>query len=315
MQTPVPFPTLETERLLLREIVPADAHELFAIHGDEALMRWFGVDPLQDVAGAEKLITTFASWRAQPNPGTRWGIQRKGEQRLCGTCGLFGWNRAWRKCTVGYELAAHAQGKGYMHEALTSMLDWGFTNMELNRVEAQAHAENTASLRSLSRLGFRQEGLLRELGYWRGGYHDLLGFSLLRRDWESRHGEDGLRVSALAVAAVLVHVPEVEAALAWYQSAFPDAVRRRIEDFDVDSLTVGGVQLEIVPADDKVAAGAAGCVVYWRVAQFEDALAHMEAIGATLYRGPMAIEQGQRMCQLRDPWGNCIGLRGPARSA
>lgn len=115
------------------------------------------------------------------------------------------------------------------------------------------------------------------------------------------------------IAAVLVHVPEVEAALAWYQRTFPDAVRRRIEDFDFDYLAVGDVHLEIVPADDKVAAGAAGSVVYWRVAQFEDALAHMQSIGATLYRGPMDIEQGQRMCQLRDPWGNCIGLRGPAR--
>lgn len=181
-----PFPTIETARLVLREIVLEDAGDLFSIHGDESLMRWFGVDPLKDLSGAEKLVALFASWRAQPNPGTRWGIQVKGESHLSGTCGLFAWNRAWRKCTVGYELAAAAQGKGYMHEALSAMLDWGFANMELNRVEAQVHPENAASIRSVSRLGFRQEGLLRELGYWRGEYHDMLQYSLLRKDWEER---------------------------------------------------------------------------------------------------------------------------------
>ena len=113
------------------------------------------------------------------------------------------------------------------------------------------------------------------------------------------------------VSAVLVHVPDVEAALAWYERALPGAVRCRVEDFDHDYLAIGEVQLEIVPADEKVATGAAGSVVYWRVAEFDGALAHMQNVGATLYRGPMDIEHGQRMCQVLDPWGNCIGLRGP----
>lgn len=39
-------------------------------------------------------------------------------------------------------------------------------------------------------------------------------------------------------------------------------------------------------------------------------LAHFLSIGATLYSGPMAIEKQQSMCQVRDLWGNCIGLRG-----
>jgi predicted enzyme related to lactoylglutathione lyase len=115
------------------------------------------------------------------------------------------------------------------------------------------------------------------------------------------------------VSAVLVHIPDVEAGLAWYQRAFPHAVRSRIEAFDFDYLAIDEINLEIVPADERVAAGAAGSVVYWRVPQIEDALAHMQNVGATLYRGPMDIEQGQRMCMVRDPWGNCIGLRGPSR--
>ena len=88
-----PFPVLETQRLLLREIVAEDAPALFSIHGDAVLMQWFGFDPLPDVSAAENLVKVFAAWRNQPNPGTRWAIQLKHDPTLVGTCGLYGWNR------------------------------------------------------------------------------------------------------------------------------------------------------------------------------------------------------------------------------
>lgn len=113
------------------------------------------------------------------------------------------------------------------------------------------------------------------------------------------------------IAAVLVHVSDVEAGLAWYQQAFPAAVRSRIGTDNFEVLSVGNVQVEIVPSDEKVSSGACGSVVYWSVADFESALQHMQSVGAKLYRGPMKIEDGLSMCQVRDPWGNCIGLRGP----
>lgn len=177
------FPTLETERLLLREIVHADAPALFAVHGDPVAMKWFGADPLLDEAAALKLVDVFAGWRSMANPGTRWGIQVKEQSSIIGTCGLFAWHRAWRKCTLGYELNPNSQGRGYMQEALRACLTWGFDQMELNRVEAQVHPDNATSVRSLERLGFKQEGLLRQLGFWRGQYHDMHQYSLLRHEW------------------------------------------------------------------------------------------------------------------------------------
>jgi hypothetical protein len=81
-------------------------------------------------------------------------------------------------------------------------------------------------------------------------------------------------------------------------------------DKEFECLELEGIQLEIVPADEKVASGAAGSVVYWNVANFDVALSHFQSIGATPYRCPGEIEDGMRMCQVRDPWSNCIGLRG-----
>jgi ribosomal-protein-alanine N-acetyltransferase len=176
------FPTIETERLVLREIVATDASALFAIHGDADAMRWFGADPLVDIAQAEKMIETFASWRQMPNPGTRWGIQRRSDSALIGSCGLFKWNRGWKSCVTGYELAQSAWDQGFMVEALHAVLVWGFEHMELHRVEAQVNPENAASLKLLQRLGFVHEGHMREAGFWLGKHHDLLQFGLLRRE-------------------------------------------------------------------------------------------------------------------------------------
>ena len=63
------------------------------------------------------------------------------------------------------------------------------------------------------------------------------------------------------------------------------------------------MRIEIVKADEKVSAGPSGTVVYWQV----------ENLAAKLYRGPMNIENGEAMCQVQDPWGSCIGLRGTLR--
>jgi predicted enzyme related to lactoylglutathione lyase len=112
------------------------------------------------------------------------------------------------------------------------------------------------------------------------------------------------------IEAVLVHVANVEEALAWYQHAFPEAIRSRLQNTDFEFLSLGGVHLEFVLSDKKVTSGPYGTVVYWHVNHFEAVLHHMQSIGAKLYRGPIQIEEGKSMCQVQDPWDNCIGLRG-----
>ncbi|WP_228778535.1 MULTISPECIES: VOC family protein [unclassified Polaromonas] len=113
------------------------------------------------------------------------------------------------------------------------------------------------------------------------------------------------------IAAVMVHVGNVAEAFTWYERAFPGAAHKRVAGQDFEYLSVGAVSLELVLSDAKVSSGASGSVVYWQVPDIETSLRHFQSIGATLYRGPVLIEEGQAMCQVRDPWGNCIGLRGP----
>lgn len=113
------------------------------------------------------------------------------------------------------------------------------------------------------------------------------------------------------ITAVMVHCPAPAEALAWYEQALPAARRVSLEAFNFTFLQLGELRIEFVPSDEKVGAGPAGTVVYWEVEDFQAALRGLRGLGASLYRGPMAIENGQSMCQVQDPWGNCIGIRGP----
>ena len=73
-----------------------------------------------------------------------------------------------------------------MTEALCAILNFGFGEMELNRIESVVMPENTASIIMLEKLGFRNEGLLEEYEKWGSkGFVDLCMFAMLRKDWSN----------------------------------------------------------------------------------------------------------------------------------
>lgn len=176
-----PFPVLHTPRLRLRALTADDAPALFEIYRNVDAMRWFGIDPMTEIAQAHALIAAFARWRTQANPGTRWGLEHDGS--VLGSCGLFKWNRDWNSCSLACELAPAAWGNGLMSEALRAILGWGFAQMQLHRIEALVHPQNSACQTLLHRLGFTREGVLREAGRWNGRYQDLQVFSLLSHEY------------------------------------------------------------------------------------------------------------------------------------
>ncbi len=179
-----PFPELRTDRLRLRQIFRSDAPALFEIHSDVEWMRWYGVDALTELTQAVELTGLFAGW-FHVGTGFRWGLERLRDQRLIGTCGLFRWNKSWRNCAIGYEIMRDCHGHGYMREALTAVLEYGFNVMHLHRIQAETHPDNQASIGLATRLGFQFEGVHREQAFWGGRYHDLNCYSLLERNWRA----------------------------------------------------------------------------------------------------------------------------------
>lgn len=177
--------TLRTRRLLLRPLRADDAPVLFAIHSDPLVMRYWSTPPWPSIEPAHAMIERD-SVAMSSGEYLRLGVERHGDAQLIGQCTLFDWDRQNRRAEIGYGMAAHAWGRGFMHEALCALVEFGFATLELNRIEADIDPRNAASARSLERLGFRREGFLRERWIVGGVVSDTALYGLLLSDWRSR---------------------------------------------------------------------------------------------------------------------------------
>ena len=180
------FPHLETERLVLRRLRPADAESIFAILSDRELTRFYDDEAFTELSQAREQIEAwdrgYDPWRH-----IRWGITRRGSGQVIGTCGCYSFHRWHARASLGYELARPYWRRGIMTEALGAVIDFGFRKVGLNRMQALLMPGNVASVKLLEKLGFRGEGVLRQYENWRDkGYVDLLIFSLLQDEWEDR---------------------------------------------------------------------------------------------------------------------------------
>lgn len=176
------WPTLTTPRTRLRALADGDQAFVLAHFGDPDVGRYLvDAEPPASLKEAQGII----EWsRARPEEPTqnRWAIVLASEDRPIGTCGFHKWDRRNRIAELGFDLASPHWRQGLMAEVLPVVIEYGFTGMGLNRIEAFVHHENEACRGLLQKLGFCHEGRLRARFLGRGRYHDHDLFSRLRSD-------------------------------------------------------------------------------------------------------------------------------------
>jgi RimJ/RimL family protein N-acetyltransferase len=163
------FPTLTTDRLVLRAVTDSDAPALFEIFSNPEVMRFWSRPPMESTEEAFSLVRDIeAGWNARTL--LQWGVTLKSEDLVIGTCTLYRWDRTHRRAELGYVLRRDRWGSGLATEAVRAVLDFGFAEMKLHRIGADTDPRNAASARVLQRLGFQREGLQRQtyfhLGEW-----------------------------------------------------------------------------------------------------------------------------------------------------
>lgn len=178
----LPFPTLETERLILRRMQSGDCDGLFDLYSSDEVTRYIEIPTLAQPDQAESIIAELDSL-FQDGLGLRWGVFEREEGLLIGTCGYHSWDRKRFRAEMSYDLGPRHWGQGYMREALLAVLNYGFETMLLHRVEALVDPGDTRSQNLLYGLGFKVEGILREHDYLKGRFLDDMVFALLRQDW------------------------------------------------------------------------------------------------------------------------------------
>ena len=107
------------------------------------------------------------------------------DDRAVGICGFNSWSPVHKHAELAYELARQYWGHGHMRKAVLAVLQWGFTELALNRVQAFVMTTNARSIRLLEHCGFVREGTLRQFRIARGVPKDFHVYGLLASDFAS----------------------------------------------------------------------------------------------------------------------------------
>lgn len=176
------FPILETPRLLLRRIYLLDTPSVRHNLCDPQTVQYSDSPELPSLSEVGKIIEIWQEL-FQLQQGIRWGITRKGEDTVIGSCGFKNWVKKHYRAEIGYEISREYRQQGLMAEALYAVLRFGFEMMALNRIQAKVISNNLPSAKLLSKLGFCEEGVLREYEFHQEQSVELKLFSLLRREF------------------------------------------------------------------------------------------------------------------------------------
>jgi ribosomal-protein-serine acetyltransferase len=126
----------------------------------------------------------------------RWNLRQFGENkgfamnivfqnRIAGSVGYNSINWENRKTEIGYWLGASFQGNGLISKACRALINRAFDELKLNRIEISCAVENQKSRAIPERLGFTQEGILRQAEWVHNHFNDLVVYAMLASDWQS----------------------------------------------------------------------------------------------------------------------------------
>ena len=174
--------------LELRLFEDRHAQELFALTDENRgqLRPWLPwIDRTQSPADSLNMIKGGMQQFAD-NSGFQAGIWFRGD--LSGVIGFHYISWVNRKTEIGYWLGASFQGQGLMTRACRAMVTYAFDEFELNRVEIRCATDNIRSRAVPERLGFKEEGVLRQVEWRNDHFGDLVVYGMLASEWKRKAG-------------------------------------------------------------------------------------------------------------------------------
>ncbi|HWR48872.1 MAG TPA: GNAT family protein [Pseudonocardiaceae bacterium] len=173
---------LTGDKVRLREFRFDDLDETDAILGDDRVTRWLSFDSRTREQQAQ--VLSGAIERAQHTPRAEYylAVTTHTDDQLIGfvRLGLSGVQAA----KLGGAIAAAHWGHGYALDAARTLIGYGFTTLGLHRISAAIGPDNAVSIAIVIRLGFTQEGRLRDHVFTNGAWRDSILYSLLAHEWE-----------------------------------------------------------------------------------------------------------------------------------
>jgi [ribosomal protein S5]-alanine N-acetyltransferase len=148
-----PFPVLDSERLILRQLQLTDTDEIFKLRSDREVNRYIPRTPFLQKDEAFAFILKINDGISN-NKWIYWGIRSQDKPKLMGTICL--WNfTVDGTADVGYEMLPEFCSLGFMTEALARVIEYAGQKLKLSRIEAHTYANNKRSTQLLVKNGFQ----------------------------------------------------------------------------------------------------------------------------------------------------------------
>jgi len=182
------YPTVETERCILRPPTMDDVSAIFEMMSDERITRYLGRKPMYSIDDAVKRVDShITGFRDQSS--VTWMICSRDSGDVMGVCMFFNLSKSHYRAELGYMLLPQWWRQGIMSEIMPVVLKWGFDVMQLHSVMAQIDPENDASRKLLEKYGFAQEAYFREDFYHpvHQKFTDTAILSLIKPDWQKQN--------------------------------------------------------------------------------------------------------------------------------
>lgn len=176
---------LETDRLILREVRFDDAHEVHGLHSLPEVCKYNTIGIPKDIAITRGWLY---EWIQEQDRVQRkryvFIIECKRTVQFLGLIALNLNDVRYRSGEIWYKLHINHWGKGYATEALKKLMEYGFTHLNIRRIEAGCAVANVASVRVLERAGMIREGRKRQALPLPDGWADNYEYAILKSEWE-----------------------------------------------------------------------------------------------------------------------------------
>jgi RimJ/RimL family protein N-acetyltransferase len=173
------------ERVRLRGVRDDDLPHLARWEMDPGRMTTLSgwVVPPSEAAARERI----AKWTANQQDDVGFAIETLDDPPvLIGNVGLWGARPKDRCATLGIALGREHTGRGYGTDATRVIVDYGFREMGLHRIELTVAPYNTAGIRAYTKAGFAEEGRRRQSVLHDGRWYDEVLMSILDHEWAAR---------------------------------------------------------------------------------------------------------------------------------
>lgn len=174
---------INTERLIIDEISWKDAEQVHAIHSIPEVDEFNTLGLPKDLEETKNLIQPAIEDQLNDiRKQFAWIIKLKSSNEIVGLCGMFLTADKFKIGEIYYKLIPDYWGNGYATEIAKALVNFGFNDLKLHRIEAGAAVENLKSLRALEKIGMTKEGIRRKILPIRGKWVDGYQYAIIEDD-------------------------------------------------------------------------------------------------------------------------------------